>query len=262
MPKPFDFTVSVAGERLHRGDFSIVVITSLVSIGLLSAFSQLSLTLLLFAKHGAVFHTKNGSLYFAFLSDSLRTNSVLANAWVLSFIPSFTILVCVLTSYFWMYRRYAFVAVTCLTSIFAQLGLLFVIFFDNINHLEWHYVGVVIAVIGFLLMHVLLIHSDWAMLQKTWHPSIIFDSLLVFISTVGIFTFSVSIFLPYAKNTSVIAEWILLIILMLLQLNLPARAVRIALHVALATGTLDTVTYGTSTGTYETNTSTYETKGS
>jgi hypothetical protein len=226
----------------HSGDFSIIVITSIVAIGLLSGFIQLSLTLLLFVKHGAVFQNLDDSLEFAFLSDALRENTVLANAWVLSFIPSFTILVCVLASYFWLYRRFVELLFMCITSFLAQLGLLFVVFFDNVNNEGLHLVGVTAVLVGFVVMHTQVIHCDWGLRQWTWHPSKIVDSVMLVLTMVSTVVFIWNFFLPEPananavlitpKNLCVLAEWVMLGSLMFFQLNLPARAVRIAMHIS------------------------------
>jgi ABC-type Fe3+ transport system permease subunit len=105
--------------------------------------------------------------------------------------------------------------------------------------------GVAAAVNGFLSMHILVIHSDWDMRRLTWHPSMICDSLLMVCAGLSVIVFAVTFILlsnidhwtywtEYETliNVSVVAEWVLLVILMIMQLNLPARAVRIALHVA------------------------------
>jgi hypothetical protein len=234
----------------HSDTFSIIVITSLVSIGLLSGFIQLSLTLLLFVKHGAVFQNPDDSLEFVFLSDALRENTVLANAWMFSFIPSFTILVCVLTSYFWLYRRFVELLFVYITSVAAQTGLIFIVFFDNIDHDELHLVGVTALMAGFTLMHVQVIHFDWGLLQLTWHPSKIVDIVMLMIALVSSVIFVWNVFLPWEKtandvfistrNLCVLAEWVLLGALVFFQLNLPARAVRIAMHIARASSTHET----------------------
>ena len=225
-------------KRVFINDFSLIAITSLVSIGLLSAFLQCTLTILLFAKHGAVFYSDQNSYSFAFLSDALRTDSVLANAWTLSFIPSLTIIVCVLTSYFWINQRFRLwacmqVAVTCFGSALTHFGLLLIIFFDNKKHNFHHCVGVAAAVGGFLIMHILIIHSDWEILRRTWHPSILIDSILIILALVSVIMFAATASLhdKTGMQICVLSEWVLLVILISLQLNLPARAVRIALYV-------------------------------
>ena len=244
MPHFLKSALDVTDERIIRHSFPIIVVTSVVSIGLLSAFLQISLTILLFAKHGAIF-IENNNYSFSFLSDALRTNTVLANAWSLSFVPSLTMLLCVLTSYFRSENRIWRWRFTYFANTITHLGLLSLIFFDNVEYPSHHCFGVIAAVNGFLCMHLLVIHSDWDMLRLTWHPSMIFDSLLVIFAGVSVIVFGTTfLLLPYKDawtswteydilvNVSVIAEWVLLVVLMVMQLNLPARAVRIALYVA------------------------------
>jgi hypothetical protein len=240
MPQMFRSPHGGTDHRVLRGDFSSIVVNSIVSIGLISAFIQISLTILLFAKHGAIFQDDQNLYSFAFLSDALRTNVVLANAWSLSFIPSLTLIFCVLSSYFWKTAKYKLLAFTFVSNVSTHLGLLLIIFFDNDTESVKHLWGVVAAVNGFIFMHLLVIHTDWETLRQTWHPSKRFDSviLVLTIASVGLFAVTFLVLRDSNKHQnslltmSVLSEWILLVILMLLQLKLPARAVRIALDVA------------------------------
>jgi len=180
---------------------------------------------------------------FAFLSDALRTNSILANAWTLSFFPSLTMILCSLYSYFKWHGMHTQVTLTFISAFVTHLGLFLVIFFDNRQHNSQHLIGVAAAVGGILFMYIMVIHSDWEILRQTWHPNIVFDSILAIFAAVSVVVLAVTIGAdhrdwvenPITVQVSVISEWVLLVILMVMQLTLPSRAVRIALFVAEAT---------------------------
>jgi hypothetical protein len=222
-------------------EFALLITSVLISVGIISSLSQMGVVMCLFGKHGFVLES-TGGLKFVFLSDTFVQNPGLANAWLVSVIPSVAVAAIVIhtsltrdmaemkrthdTHQFWFVNWSCWICLW-MSVLVTHIGLLMLVVYNVVKHKDLHILGVVLMVTGGLVLNAWVLFLDYGVARKRWHPQLVFDIVCGIITVV-----SIGVFLNQDTTSSVVAEWILLALLTTIHALLPIRGARIVLSPA------------------------------
>jgi hypothetical protein len=214
--------------------FSIVSVSVMVAVGLMSAITQLGIMVFIFSKYGlTAVHEETGFVFLLFLSDTFVLSPGLAHAWIVSIIPSVAIAAIIVDTSRARDRRMTGVHTEndlMLKSVvfIAFFGLILLALFDVGSMPFLHYVGVIMFTWGGLVLNGLVLYLDYGVDRLTWHPMLKFDIALLVISTIALPCFALASVLG-APDVSACAEWVILIVMIILHVMLPIRGARVVL---------------------------------
>jgi hypothetical protein len=221
--------------------FALMLTSALISVGIVSSLSQMGVVLYLFGKHGFIIETStSGDNVFRYLSDTFALSPGLANAWLISMIPSVAVAAIIINTslardlkrsyngnYNIQFVNTLFWIFLWLTVLVTHIGLMMLVLYN----IQWkkglHIVGVILCVVGGLLLNAWVGFLDYGVTRRRWHPQIVFDTIIVFVTVLSVFLFS-----QYDNNVSVLGEWVLLVIVMIVHAIMPIRGARIVFSTA------------------------------
>jgi hypothetical protein len=221
--------------------FAVMLTSTLISVGIFSALSQMGAVLHLFGRHGFIIReTPEQDETFLYLSDTFVKDPGLANTWLIAMIPSLAVAAIVINTsiaremkrikqlpeenrvlrrvnWFYWICEWVLVWIT-------HIGLMMLVLYNIVDQKGLHITGVSICMGGGLILNGWIILLDYRVHRRRWHPLIIFDTFLLCVALIAIV-----VFFTGTLNVSVTGEWILLVILMVIHALLPIRGARIVL---------------------------------
>ena len=221
--------------------FALMITSTLISVGIISAMAQMGVVLHLFGRHGFIIQeTPSNNQTFNYLSDTFAVDPGLANAWLISMIPSVAVAAFIINTsisrdmkrikqlqseHEVLHRKgfnwFRWICAWMIVWV-THVGLIMLVGYDIVQQRDLHINGVFICMFGGLFLNMWVVSLDYQVHRRRWHPLIIFDTLIVCVGVVGI-----AMFFESSLNVSVVGEWILLILLMVIHALLPIRGARI-----------------------------------
>jgi hypothetical protein len=212
--------------------FALMITSTMVSFGVVSAFAQLGIILTLYGKYGFVLHNTGTGLHeFRYLSDTFALDPGLTNTWLMTMIPSVAVAAIILhtaiqrrkDSTSWSNTRIQVTALWLVVYV-TQMGLIMLVLYNITWRVNEHYIGVVLTVTGGLILNIWVILFDYEVTRRRWHPHVTFDTCVLLITFCAVI-----LFVQPGKNASVLGEWLLLIIVWVCHTLMPFRGARIVL---------------------------------
>jgi hypothetical protein len=222
--------------------FALIITSTLISVGVASSFAQMAIILTLYGRYGFMTQVEgSGDTEYRFLSDTFALDHGLANTWLMAMIPSVAVASIIIHTALDRNRKrmcvgsdntiiIKFVALWS-TVLVTQLGLIMLVLYNVVWKKEEHFTGVILCVVGGLILNVWVIILDYGVTRNRWHPRIFFDLLVFFTTTLAIY-----LFVQPMINTSVLGEWILLVVVWASHTLMPFRGARIVLSPSRAQG--------------------------
>jgi hypothetical protein len=216
--------------------FALIITSTLLSVGVFSALSQISVVLTLYGKYGLWVEVQpSGYIVFRYLSDTFVMDPGKANTWLIAMIPSVAIAAIVINT---STRRdikklrdgggscqYAPSLIALwFTVCTTQTGLIMLVLYNIVENFGLHVVGVSLCLVGAFVLNAWVIVLDHRVTRRRWHPQIVFDVTLIFVTII-----SIVLFFQPILNLSVVGEWVLLTGMMVSHTLLPFRGARIVL---------------------------------
>lgn len=242
--------------------FALLITSTLITFGVASSFAQLTIILTLYGTHGflrepvsnsttKVVYTETNNQQFVYLSDTFALDPGLANTWLMTMIPSVAVAAIIIHTALQRTKTYAHQGILqdqlsaerrkeLDMNTFWKLTLLWLVVFLThfglillvLCNIEWkrdeHYAGVVMTLIGGLFLNIWVIRLDYKVVRHRWHPQILLDTLIAFITICAI-----AMFAQVNTNTSVVGEWMLLLVVWVSHTLMPFRGARVVLSKTL-----------------------------
>jgi hypothetical protein len=221
--------------------FALMITSTLISVGIVSSIAQMGIVLLLFGTHGFIIELQpSGDQIFLYLSDTFALSPGLANAWLISIIPSVAVAAIIIhTSLTRDMKRinqlpgenmvlrlvnWVLWIGVWMTAWVTHVGLMMLVGYNIVKQRGLHTTGASIYLIGGWVLNTWVVFLDYGVHRRRWHPLIVFDTILICVAVI-----SACMFFQGNLNLSVIGEWILLILLLVIHALLPIRGARIVL---------------------------------
>jgi hypothetical protein len=239
--------------------FALISVSVMIAVALSSALTQFGIMVFLFGQWGfAWIDTNTGGTLLHFLSETFTLSPGLANAWLMSIIPSITTIAAIVSteqardSFAQTVvgdrqpvdkqrtgkQREAYCTSACNYAqtnvkpvilwglvLLAHIGLMMLIIFAYTpgTH-EMHYFGVALFTSSMTVLNAWVVFIDYGVERVTWHPFIKFDAILFIVAVSAL-----AVFVLGEPNISAAAEWIALLTMVSLHTLLPFRGARVVL---------------------------------